>query len=138
MRSEHETDDRVGAARERLLDRLGDPGPPVPHAGEDGHAELGLECRPRRLGDLVQRVRLLDPEPLVARDQVLEVLRLDRPATADVGVVGGHVLDPIRRAVRHQDDRGAHTAHTGTRAVCSCTKARSRPSTAGSVSGMTP
>ena len=61
--------------RERLLDRLGDPRRPVAHAGEDGQAELGLERRARRLGDLVQRVRLLDPEPPVARDEILEVLR---------------------------------------------------------------
>ena len=75
------------------------------HAGEDGDPELGLERGAGRLGDLVERVRVLDPEPAVARDEVLEVLGLDRPAAADVGVVGRHVLEPVRRPVGHQDDR---------------------------------
>ena len=136
MRREHEPDDlSVAAPASAPLDRLGDARSPVAHPGEDGQAELGLERGARRLGDLVQRVRLLDPEPPVPRDEIVEVLRADRPAAADVGVVGRHVLQAVRRAVRHQDDGGAHT---GTRAVCSCTNARRRPSTSGSVSGITP
>ena len=35
VRREHEADDRVGAARQRLLDGLRDPRRPVAHAGED-------------------------------------------------------------------------------------------------------
>ena len=78
-----------------------------------GMPEPGLERGAGRLGDLVQRVRLLDPEPPVARDEILEVLGRDRPAAADVGVVGRHVLEPVRRPVRHQDDRRAHAGHAG-------------------------
>ena len=44
------------------------------------------------------------PRRAVALDEVLEQLGPDRPAAADVGVVGGHVLEPLGRAVGHQDD----------------------------------
>jgi hypothetical protein len=37
VRREHEADERVGPAGKRLLDRLGDPRPPVLHADEDRH-----------------------------------------------------------------------------------------------------
>ena len=135
VRCEHEPDELVGPVRERSLDRLGDPRPPVAHARVDRQAELGLERGAGRLGDLVEGVRLLDPEPSVALDEALEQLWLDRSPAADVGVVGRDVLEPVGRAVRHQDDGGGHT---WTRAVCSWTSARRRPSTSGSVSGMTP
>ena len=132
---EDEPDDLRRPTGERLLDCVGDARIPVAHAGEDGQAQVCLERGARRLGDLVQRIRLLDPQPPVPRDEIVQALGADRPAAADVGVVGRHVLQTIWRAVRHQDDRGAHTA---TRAVCSCTNARRRPSTSGSVSGITP
>ena len=106
VRREHEPDDRPGARRERALRRLGDPRRPVRMPGEDRQAELRLERRPRPLGDLVERLRLLDAERAVALDEVVEVLGRDRPAAADVGVVGGDVLEALGRAVRHQDDRG--------------------------------
>ena len=91
MRREHEPDDDVGAGRERGLGRLGDARRPVLHAGEDRQPELALERGARLLGDRVERVVLLDAEAAVALDEVLEVLRRDRPAAADVGVVRGHV-----------------------------------------------
>ena len=75
VRRKHEPDDRLAPAVERGLDRLGDARRPVAHAGEDGQAELGFERGARRLGDLVERVRLLDPEPAVTRDEIVEVLR---------------------------------------------------------------
>ena len=56
---------------------------------------------------------VLDPERAVALDEVLEQLGPDRPPAADVGVVGGHVLEPLGRPVRHQDD-GATLITRGT------------------------
>ena len=135
VRREHEADDLLRPTLERPFDGLRDPRLPVPHAGEDRQAELGLERGARLLGDLVQRVRVLDPEPLVAGDEVGQKGGRDRPAAADVGVVSGDVLEPVRRAVRHQDDGCGHAAM---RAVCSWTSSRRRPSTPGSVSGTTP
>ncbi len=105
---EHEPGDARRPARERSLGRLGDPGCPVLHPCEDGEAELGLQRGPDLLGDRVQRVRALDPEPAVALGELLDQLRPHRPSAADVGVVGGHVGQAVRRAVRHEDDRGAH------------------------------
>ena len=110
MRRQHEADDDVGARRERRLRGVGDARRPVLHAGEDRQAELVLERGARLLGDRVQRIVLLDPEPAVARDEIVEVLGRDRPAAADVRVVRGHVREPLGRAVRHQDDRGIHSA----------------------------
>ena len=52
---------------------------------------------------------VLDAEAAVALDEVVEELGPDRPAAADVRVVRGHVLEPLGRAVRHQDDRGARS-----------------------------
>ncbi len=70
-----------------------------------GRAELALERGARRLGDRVQRVRLLDAEPAIPVDQALEVLGRDRPAAADVGVVRRDIRDALRRPVGHQHDR---------------------------------
>ena len=58
---------------------------------------------------------LLDPEPPVALDEVVEELGRDRPAAADVRVVGGHVLEPLGRPVRHQHDGGAHDGRSPSR-----------------------
>ena len=49
------------------------------------------------------------PSAPVALDEIGEMLGRDRPAAADVGVVGGDVGEPLRRAVRHQDDGGARS-----------------------------
>ena len=102
VRREHEADDRLGACGERRFRGVGDARRPVLHAGEDGQLELALERGARLLGDRVQRRRVLDPEPAVALDEIVEVLGRDRPAAADVGVVRGHVGEPLGRAVRHQ------------------------------------
>src|SRR5207247_411869 len=98
--------------------------------------ELDLERGTCRLGDLVERVRVLDPERAVAGDEVVEVLGRDRPATADVGVVRRHVLEPVRRAVRHEHH--GDVAHATIAAVRSWTSSTSLPSEAGSVWGRTP
>ena len=50
------------------------------------------------------------PSAAVARDEIVEVLGRDRPAAADVRVVGGNVGEALRRAVRHQDHRGPFNA----------------------------
>ena len=58
------------------------------------------------LGDRVEgrrRVRVVDPERAVPRDEMIEVLGGDRPPAADVRVVRGDVGEPVGRAVRHQD-----------------------------------
>ena len=107
VRREHETDDRRRTGRERRLGRRRDPRLPVLHAGEDGHAELPLECGARLLRDRVERIRVLDAEPAVALDEILEQLGADRPAAADVRVVRRHVLQPVGAAVRHQHHRDA-------------------------------
>ena len=106
VRREHEADECARAGGERRSDGVRDARRPVLHAGVDRQAELGLERGPRRLGDRVQRVRVLDPEAAVAVDEIVEVLGRDRPAAADVRVVGRDVGDPLRRAVGHQDDGG--------------------------------
>ena len=95
VRREHEPDDRLGPAGERGLGRVRDARRPVLHPGEHGQPELVLERSPRLLGDLVQRVRVLDPEPPVALGQFLEQLGPNRPPAANVRVVGRHVLDPL-------------------------------------------
>ena len=91
------------------------------------------------LGDRVERRR--PPESRsrapVALDEVLEQLRANRPAAADVGVVRGDVLEPVGRPVRHQDDRGPFMPRPSPR----CARARARRAgvrTSGSVSGRTP
>ena len=97
-----------GAGGHRRVCGLGDARRPMLHAGEDRDvSELGLERRPRLLGDRVQRRALVDAQSAVALDEVLEQLRPDRPPAADVAVVGGNVGQPLGRAVRHQD-HGLH------------------------------
>ena len=108
VRREHQADDRVGAACDRPVGRLLDVRRPVLHAGEDREPEPLGQAGARLLGDRVQRVRLLDAEPAVAVDEVVEQLGCDRPAAADIGVVGRDVRQPVRRPVRHQNDRSAH------------------------------
>ena len=107
---------------------VGDARRPVLHAREDRQPELALERGARLLGDRVQRRRVLDPEAAVALDEVVEVLGRDRPPAADVGVVGRHVREPLRRAVRHQDDRFAHESEAS----------RSRKSIVASHAGFSP
>ncbi len=102
VRREDEADDRFGAARERRFRSVADARRPVLHAGEHRQLELPLERGARLLGDRVQRRRVLDPEPAVALDEIVEVLGRDRPPAADVRVVRGHVGEPLGRAVRHQ------------------------------------
>ncbi len=116
VRREDEADDHSRVRRERRFRGIRDPRRPVLHPGEDRHAELRLERGARLLGDRVQRRRVLDPEPAVALDEVGEVLRRDRPPAADVRVVRGHVGEPLRGAVGHQDDRSLHGAHGSSRA----------------------
>ena len=77
------------------------------------------------------QVRLIARGLGLALDEIREVLGSDRPASADVRVVGRDVCEPLGRAVRHQDDRPAHETRAST--VCSCTSAASSVSTAGSV-----
>ena len=122
VRREHEADDRRRAGLERLLDRVGDPRRPVLHPREHGDAELALERGARRLRDRVQR-RVLDAEPPVPLDELREALRPDRAPAADVRVVRRHVLQALRRPVRHQHDRGGQTR---TSVVSSCTSSRNR------------
>ncbi len=75
VRSEHEADDGVRARVDRPVCRLVDVRSPVLHPGEDRKAQRVGETRARLLGDRIQRVRVLDPEPPVAADEILEVLR---------------------------------------------------------------
>jgi hypothetical protein len=77
----------------------------VLHAGEHGHAELLLQRRPRLLGDLVERIRVLDAEPTVALDEVGQQLGTDGPAATDVGVVRRDVGQLVRAPVGHEHDR---------------------------------
>ena len=99
VRGEYEPHDRASA--------------PLPAADLAASSMCGAQCfmpvktgrpvtsaRLRRVSsiDRVQRVRLLDAQAPVAADQILEVLRRDRPASADVRVVGGDVLQPLGRA----------------------------------------
>src|SRR5437773_735065 len=79
--------------------------------------------RARFLGDRVQRRMVLDPEPAVALDQLLDTLVGHGPAAANVLVVGRHVFEPFGRPVCHEDDGVAHAA---TRAVRSWTSSRRR------------
>ena len=95
VRREDKTDDLVRASGERGVDRVRDPRRPVLHPRADGHPELALERGARLLGDRVERGRVLDPQPPVPLDKVGEVLRRDRPAAADVGVVRGDVGEPL-------------------------------------------
>ena len=139
VRCEDDPGDLVRTGGERRLGGFGDAWRPVLHPREHRQAELGLERGPRLLGDRVQRRRLLDAEPPVALDEVVEVLRRDRAPTADVGVVRRHVGEPLRRAVRHQHDRVAHDPEASSDAtVRSCTSEASCVSRPGSVSGRTP
>ena len=110
VRREHEPDDLLGSGRDRRIGRVRDARRPVLHPGEDRQPELGLERRARLLGDRVERRGVLDAEPPVALDEIGEVLRRDRAAAADVGVVRGDVRQPLGRAVRHEDDRALHAA----------------------------
>ena len=59
--------------------------------------------------------------------QLLEELRPDRPAAAEVGVVGRDVGQPVRRPVGHQDHR--RSGHAATATGASRTSAASRVST---------
>ena len=98
VRREHEPDERPVAAPERLLDGRADPRVPVPHAGEHGQAERSSSAARVCLGDRVERrrpARVVDPERAVAGDEVVEVLRANRAAPADVGVVLGDVREPV-------------------------------------------
>jgi hypothetical protein len=108
VRGEDEPDDALRACRDRGGRGVGDPRRPVLHPGEHRQAELDLERRPRPLGDLVQGIRVLDPEAPVALGQLGDQLRSNRSPAADVCVVGRNVLDPLRRPVRHQDDGSRH------------------------------
>ena len=108
VRREHKADDAVGAVCHRGVGGLGDARRPMLHAGEHREVELALESGAGLLGDRVQRRGLLDAEPPVARDEILEMLRRDGPAAADVRVVRGHVGEAFGRPVRHQDDCVRH------------------------------
>ena len=112
MRREDDPGDHVSAFGERSLGGVGDARRPVLHPREDRQGELGLERCSCLLGDCVQRRRLFDAEQAVALDEVREVLGRDRPAAPDVGVVRRDVGEALRRAVGHQDDRGAHGFET--------------------------
>src|SRR5437870_4414737 len=61
-------------------------------------------------------------------DEIVELLGRDRTPAADVRVVGRHVLEPLGRAVCHQDDRGAHGS-TSKRTVWPCGAKAESPST---------
>ncbi len=135
VRREDEADDDVRAGCRRCVGRVRDARSPVLHSGEHRQAELALERRARLLGDRVQRVVLLDAEPAVTRDEVVEVLGRDRAAAADVRVVRRHVGKPFGRAVRHEDDGGVHTRASTVRA---CTSSVRRVTTSGSVCGRIP
>ena len=140
MGCEHESDERVVPQLERRVDRAGDPRLPVAHAGEDADAHGILEGRSSLLGDRVERRRpvgVVDPESSIAGDEVLEELGPHGAAAADVGVVRGHIGQPVRRAVGHEDDGGSCHAATTT-AVRSRTSSTSRVRWRGSVSGSTP
>ena len=78
VRREDEADDRVRAARERLLGRLRDSRAPVLHADVDGQTKLPLERRAGRLRHVVERRAPADPP--VALGQLLDGLVRDRPA----------------------------------------------------------
>ncbi len=136
MRGQHQADDHLGARSDGGVRCLGDPRRPVLHTGEHGHiTERTLQCRTRLRGDRVERRRVLDPEPAVPLDQVLHQLGRNGTAAADVGVVRRNVGQPLRRAVRHQHDRRAHTRAS---TVASWTSSVRRPRTAGSALGGTP
>jgi hypothetical protein len=60
-----------------------------------------IECGPLALGHLVER---RGPDSAIAGDELLDPLGADRSAAADVGVVGGDVLEPVGAPVRHHDD----------------------------------
>ena len=95
MRREHEPDEQrrapsASAASTAVAMRGSQCRIPVQHR----HPELALERGARLLRHRVERrraVRVVDPERAVARDEVVEELRPDRPAAADVRVVGGDV-----------------------------------------------
>ena len=111
VRGEDESDNRVGASCQCASPCIGDPGRPVLHPGEDGDIpELALERRARLFGDRIQGRAILDPEPPVTLDEILEQLRTNRPPAADVAVVLRHVGESLRRAVSHQDDSSTHGA----------------------------
>ena len=113
MRGEDEADERVVAELERRLDGACDPRLPVAHARQHADPERLLEgsaCLFRHGVERRRPVRVVDPERGVTRDEVVEQLRPDRSAAADVRIVGGHVGEPVGRSVRHQDDGGARHA----------------------------
>ncbi len=108
VRSEHEPDDLLGSGLESRICGVRDSRRPVLHSGEDRKPELVLEGGARLLGDRVERRGVLDSQPPIALDEIGEILGRDWPAAADVGVVGGYVRQPLRRAVRHQHDSRLH------------------------------
>ena len=108
VRRQHEPDDLLCAGSKRCVGGVGNSRRPVLHPGEHRHLELVLERGSRLLGDRVERRRVLDAQPPVALDEIGEVLRRDWTAAADVRVVGEHVRQPLRRAVRHQYDSCLH------------------------------
>src|SRR2546426_9758730 len=72
---EHKSDESLGSARERRLDRLGDPRPPVLHARVDRQPELALEPGALSFGYFVKRgaaadaaVALAEPVDRLLRD----------------------------------------------------------------------
>src|SRR3954447_8327931 len=132
VRREHEADDPRRAPGQRGGDRLGDAGAPVLHPDEDRDAELTLERRALRLGDVVERRPSADPA--VALGQLLDGFVGDRLAAADVLEVRPDVVRARRASIGHQDHGIAHAATS----VRSWTSSTRRRKTAGSVSGTTP
>ena len=108
VRREHQPDDPLGTVCHRCIGGVGDARRPVLHPGEHRKLELALERCTGLLGDRVQRRGLLDPEPAVPRDEILEMLGRDGPPASDVRVVRGHVGQSFGRPVRHQDDCVRH------------------------------
>ena len=128
VRGEHETDNRLRAAGDCSLRRVGDPRRPVLHPGEDGHVELALERRARLLGDRVERRSVLDPEQAIPLDEIVEQLRSNRLPAADVRVVRGDVAEPLGRPVGHQDDGDRRSSrHSRVTPSSRCLAPRRRP-----------
>ena len=125
VRREDQPDDSAGACGQGLLGSVGDPRRPVFHPGEDGEPKLLLEGRASLFGDRVERRAALDVQPPVALDEVVEELGPDRLAAADVRVVGGHVREPLRAPVGHQDDGDVAHASDASRTASSASSSRS-------------